>query len=235
MNWKFSRSLCCLFIFSRLNPGRCRYQWQRRQLQSISSVRSAFPKSSLSPILIELQPMCQREGQQQTEVSFYLTWTENGATAENCLVWRLRAESQWKEVPHKQDKIAQRKLTFTYSPLLSGESCRLKNKKRWFSYSISFTFYMLVPECSSVHVLQTWYHEEQRQESRNLQPSERLYAEQVQDVKVRLMLIMFVLFYLSSMLTFAKGNNPNSAGEDRNQSKSVISDTYVDMLRAVLL
>lgn len=47
------------------------------------------------------------------------------------------------------------------------------------------------------------------------------YTEQVQDTKVRLMLIMFVLFYLSSMLIIAKRNNPNGAAEDRNQSESV--------------
>lgn len=75
------------------------------------------------------------------------------------------------KVPHKQDKIVKRKLTFTYSPLLSVESCRLKNQKKDNYLIQCLLLYMLVPECSCVHVLQTWCHGAPRQESHNLQPS----------------------------------------------------------------
>lgn len=199
MNWKFSRSLCCLFIFSRLNPGRCRYQWQRQQLQSISLLRTAFPESFLSPILIELQPMCQRERQQQTEVSFYLTLTENGATAENCLVWRLRAQSQWKSHINKI------RLSSGSLPSHILHCCLLnladwKPKKGQLSYSVSFTLYacswVFLHACSSNTV--SWSTKTGEPQSTAKLVALSQYAEQVQDTKVRLMLIMFVLFYLSS-------------------------------------
>lgn len=114
-----SLSLLCFYLL-KMGRGHCCYRRQRRRLQSIFPVMNAFPESFLSPIPIKLQ----RRSRVQRGAN------RNPPPGTKKRVSQKRAREKKLASGGRKQSSFRRKLTFTYSPLVSAEAFRLKNQRK---------------------------------------------------------------------------------------------------------